>query len=176
MITLAKQTIDFFTTNLREPKLEELELKNQALVQERGCVFVTVYDKWEIRGSAGNIKEIENSLADETIKSTVEAISKDSRFKPLTKAEAESIRIRVDKIANRKVLEQWEFSKIDPVTHWVIVIKRDYSKLVTILPNISPAVLTSGDLQWYLEAKLWEKFDEKDYIVYQIKTEVSTNY
>ena len=176
MITLAQQTIDFFTTKLREPKLEELELKNQALVQERGCVFVTIYVKWEIRGSAGNIKEIEQSIAEETIKSTINAISKDSRFKPLTKSEAEWIRIRIDKIANRKVLEEWMLSKIDPVTHWVIVIKKDYSKLVTILPNISPAVLTSNDLVWYLEAKLWEKFVEKDCIVYQIETEISTNY
>lgn len=89
MITLAQQTIDFFTTNLREPKLEELKLENQALVQERGCVFVTIYKKGEIRGSAGNIKEIEASLAEETIKSTIAAISTDKRFKPLTKAEAE---------------------------------------------------------------------------------------
>ena len=176
MITLAKQTIDFFTTKMREPKLEELDLKNQALVQERGCVFVTVYDKWEIRGSAGNIKEIEQSLAEETIKSTIQAISADSRFKPLTKAEAEDIRIRVDKITNRKVLEPWSVALLDPVTHGIIVIKKDYSKLVTILPNISPAVLTSGDLVDYLEAKLWEKFIEKDCIVYQIETEVLTNY
>ena len=176
MITLAKQTIDFFTTKMREPKLEELDLKNQALVQERGCVFVTVYDKWEIRGSAGNIKEIEQSLAEETIKSTIQAISADSRFKPLTKAEAEDIRIRVDKITNRKVLEPWSVALLDPVTHGIIVIKKDYSKLVTILPNISPAVLTSGDLVDYLEAKLWEKFVEKDCIVYQIETEVLTNY
>ena len=176
MITLAQQTIDFFTTNLREPKLEELKLENQALVQERGCVFVTVYQKWEIRGSAGNIKEIEWSLAEETIKSTIAAISTDKRFKPLTKAEAEWIRIRIDKIKNRKVLEVWKVASIDPVTHGIIVIKRDYTKLVTILPNISPAVLSSTDLVDYLEAKLWEKFDEKEYIVYEIETEVSTNY
>ena len=176
MITLAQQTIDFFTTNLREPKLEELKLENQALVQERGCVFVTIYKKGEIRGSAGNIKEIEASLAEETIKSTIAAISTDKRFKPLTKAEAEWIRIRIDKIKDRKVLEAWKVANIDPVTHWIIVIKRDYSKLVTILPNISPAVLSSTDLVDYLEAKLWEKFIEKEYIVYEIETEVSTNY
>lgn len=176
MITLAQQTIEFFTTKMREPKLEELELKNQALVQERWCVFVTIYSKWEIRGSAGNIKEIENSLAEEVIKSTMQAISQDSRFKPLTKDEAEAVRIRVDKIANRKVLEEGWIWKIDPVTHGVIVIKKDYSKLVVILPNISPAVLTSSDLVGYLEAKLWEKFIEKDCIIYQIETEVSTNY
>jgi len=176
MITLAQQTIDFFTTNLREPKLEELKLENQALVQERGCVFVTIYKKGEIRGSAGNIKEIEASLAEETIKSTIAAISTDKRFKPLTKAEAEWIRIRIDKIKNRKVLDAWGVSSIDPVTHGIIVIKRDYSKLVTILPNISPAVLSSTDLVDYLEAKLWEKFIEKEYIVYEIETEVSTNY
>lgn len=176
MITLAEQTIDFFTTKMREPKLEELDLKNQALVQERGCVFVTIYSKWEIRGSAGNIKEIENSLAEETIKSTMQAISQDARFQPLTKPETEGIRIRVDKITNRKVLEEWAISKIDPVTHGIIVIKKDYSQLVTILPNISPAVLTSTDLVWYLEAKLGEKFVEKDCITYRIETQISTNY
>ena len=176
MITLAQQTIDFFTTKLREPKLEELHLNNQALVQERWCVFVTIYLNWEIRGSAGNIKEIEASLAEETIKSTIEAISKDTRFQPLTKSEAETVKIRIDKIQKRKILDEWAISKLDPVTHWIIVIKKDYSKLVTILPNISPAVLTSGDLHEYLEAKLGEKFVEKDYIIYQIETEVSTNY
>ncbi len=176
MISLAQQTIDFFTTKMREPKLEELDLQNQALVQERGCVFVTIYVKWEIRWSAGNIKEIEQSLAEETIKSTIGAISWDTRFKPLAKTEAEWIRIRTDKITNRKVLEDGWILKLDPVTHGIIVIKKDYSKLAVVLPNISPAVLTATDLIWYLEAKLWEKFIEKDCIVYQIETEVSTNY
>jgi len=176
MINLAQQTIEFFTTKMREPKLEELTLTDQSLVQERGCVFVTVYEKWEVRGSAGNIKEIENSLAEEILKSTIDAISKDNRFKPLTKTEAEWIHIRVDKITNRKVLNAWEIQSIDPVTHGIIVIKKDYTKLTTLLPNISPAVLTSSDLMDYLGAKLWEEFEEKEYIVYQIETKVSTNY
>ena len=132
MISLAQQTIEFFTTKMREPKLEELDLKNQALVQERGCVFVTVYVKWEIRGSAGNIKEIENSLAEETIQSTIQAISKDSRFKPLTKAEAEWIRIRLDKITNRKVLEEGWILKIIQSRFYLFVI-RDLHFEVTFL-------------------------------------------
>jgi len=42
-----------------------------------------------VRGSAGNIKEIRPTLAEEILANTIAAISKDTRFRPLTLEEKE---------------------------------------------------------------------------------------
>jgi hypothetical protein len=49
--------------------------------------------------------------------------------------------------------------------------------MATILPNINSILLTWEDLIPILEAKLnTKKFEEKDYILYEIKTEVTDNF
>ena len=177
MLSTAKQTIDFYTKYFKTPKLEELKIENPSILQVNWSVFVTIYLNWQIRWGSWNIKEIKPTLAEEIIENTIWAISKDSRFKPLKLDEAKNIKIRIDKIINRRVLQDSEIFQIDPTKSGVLAIKKDYSTMALILPNINPILLTGEDLIPVLESKLnTKKFDENDYILYEIKTEVTDNF
>ncbi|MFK7779602.1 MAG: AMMECR1 domain-containing protein, partial [Candidatus Gracilibacteria bacterium] len=146
MISTAKQTIDFYLKHFKTPKIEELEIKDNSLLENKGSVFITIYKKGEIRGSSGNIKEIKNTLAEEIIENTIGAISTDSRFKPIKLNEAKELKIRIDIIVNRKILGDKELLQIDPTKFGVLAIKKDYNSMAVILPNINPLLLTGEDL------------------------------
>ncbi len=176
MVELVKQIIDYFLKNKQEPLLSSLIIKDRAITENRGCCFVTVYKNGEIRGSAWNIKEIEENLAKEIIKNTIEAISKDTRFKPVGEDEWKLLKIRVDVISDRKILKEWMIKKLDPVKVWVMAIKKDWEKLAVVLPNISPKLITGEDFIPVLKSKLWWKFEEKDYQLQEIFTEVHRSF
>ncbi len=177
MKELIAQILDIYFKKLREPKVEELQDIQDALITEKWCCFVTLYLNGEVHGSAGNIKEISDSLAHELIANTMHALTSDKRFDPLTLEQSEKLQFRADHITDRKMINLQEMKKLDPLKTWVIVIKRDYEKLATVLPNMSPKVMTWEDFIGVLLKKLWErKFDEKDYIIYSISTKVETNY
>ena len=177
MLNIAKQTIDFYMKNLKTPTQNDLKIENTNLLSEKSSVFVTIYYKWNIRGSSWNIKEIKENSISEIIENTIHAISKDSRFKTLTLNESKDIKIRIDKISSRNILKDKSIKQIDPTINWVIVIKKDYSKLACILPNINPLLLTWEDFIPVLIEKLKEKdFSENDYIIYEITTLLETDY
>ncbi len=176
MIDIVKQIIAFYLKNNREPQIEDIEIKDTHLLNEAWAVFVTIYSKWEIRWAAWNVKEIDASIFHELVKNTIFAISKDERFEPLTLKESLSIVVRVDLIKDRKVLQEWELKKVDPIKYWIIVIKKDYWKLAVILPNINPLIMNGSDYPKFLSFKLWEDFKEKEYIVYRIETEIEKDY
>lgn len=176
MLELVKQTVDFYFKHLKAPVIADMQPIDPKVFEEKGSCFVTIYKNGEIRGSAGNVKEIEPSIWEEVIKNTIEAISKDSRFAPLTLAEVKDIRVRLDVIEDRHILDEGKLFSIDPMKYGAIAIKKNYSKLAVVLPNISPKLLTWADLLAALEAKLWEKLMEADYILYQIQTKTDRNY
>lgn len=176
MIKIVEQTINFYTKYLKTPNINDIEIEDKSLLERQWCVFVTIYKNWEVRWSAWNIKELKTSLVLELIENTIEAITKDSRFEAVKLDEVEKLKIRIDLIKNRKILQESEIKKLDPVKDWILAIKKDYSKMACILPNISPKLLTWNDFIPALKAKLNEnKFDEKDYIIYTIDTEIFRN-
>jgi len=176
MKDLVSQILTSYFKKMREPNLSELELSSELLEKKWSC-FITLYSSWEVRWSAGNIKEIEKNLASELLKNTIAALTGDKRFAPLTLEEAEKLQFRIDYISERKIISEAELKKLDPVKDWVIAIKRDYEKLACILPNMSAKLMTWSDFIPVLLEKLEEKkFSEKNYILYAISTEVETNY
>lgn len=142
MIDLVKQTLDFYLKYQKEPQLTEIKVTNPELLTTRGSCFVTLYKNGEIRGSGGNVKEVEASLAQEIIKNSIAAATQDSRFDKLKLDDLETTKIRVDIISERRVLAEGKLLEIDPVKAGVIAIKKEYDKLAVILPNISPKLLT----------------------------------
>lgn len=172
MLTIAKETIKFYTKYFKTPTITDIKFEDEGLLDRQWSVFVTIYKNWEVRWSAWNIKEIKWSIAWEIIENTISAISKDDRFSKLKLDEVKDLKIRIDEITNRKVLQEKEILKIDPVKNWVLVLKKDYDSIAMILPNIDPKLLTWEDFIPILEAKLWVKdFNENDYIMYSIETE-----
>ena len=177
MIHIIKQTIEFYTKNKKTPSISDIQIDDPSLLQEKASLFVTLYKKWEMRWSGWNIREITNSTAEELIENTIHAISKDTRFPELKIDEVKDLKIRLDVITNRRVIQDDELIKIDPVKNWVLAIKKDYSQLAVILPNIHPTLLTGEDFIPVLKEKLWEKkFQANEYIIYEIETEVSRDF
>lgn len=185
MINIVKQTIDFYLQKMREPKADELNIEKTELLNSRWSCFVTIFLNWEVRWASGNIKEIKNSIAEEIIANTIEAMTADKRFSKLSIWDSKNIKLRVDLITNRKVLARTDdeakswvetLSKIDPIKNWIIVIKKDYSNTATILPNIDPKIITWTDYRWILSAKLNEGFEENKYIIYEVETKVESDY
>jgi AMMECR1 domain-containing protein len=177
MKELVAQILEFYFTKMREPKLTELKLESTGVTQEKGCCFVSFYINGEVHGSAWNVKEIHSTLTEELISNTIQALTGDKRFPPLTLEQTEKIQYRIDRISERKIVSQKDLSSLDPVKSGIIAIKRDYDKLGVILPNMSAKLLTGDDFTPVMLAKLDEKkLDDKNYILYEIKTEVETNY
>ena len=175
MIDIVKQTLEFYFENSRAPEVEEIEISDSSLLERTWSTFVTLYISWIIKWSSGNIKEIEDNLVWEIISNTISALD-DSRFTNLTIIDKGNIKIRVDEITNRwKPLNDWEIENIDPTKFWVLVIKTDYEKSATILPNISGSLMTWKDFAPVLSKKLDEDFEDKNYLVYKIETNISTN-
>ena len=106
MLDIAKQTIDFYMKNLQTPKIYDLKVENNPLINQKISVFITLYYKWEIRGSAWNIKEIKDNWVSEIIENTIHALSKDDRFQPVSLNEAPDLKIRIDKISSREILKE----------------------------------------------------------------------
>lgn len=176
MLDIVKQIIDFYLTHSKEPSLADLKVEDQSLLWRQTSLFVTLFYKWNVRGSAWNIKELEPNVIWELIKASVSALN-DSRFKtPLTLSEKDDIKIRIDEIKDRTILEDKAMLKLDPIKNWLIVIKKDYTKLAVILPNISPLLLEWKDFSPVLTKKLWEKYLEENFINYAIETDILTNY
>lgn len=177
MKEIVSGVLDIYFKKMREPKLEELNITDASLLEEKWCCFVTFYLNGEVRGSAGNIKEIHDSLAKELIANTMQALTGDKRFTPLTLDEAEKIQFRIDKIASREMLSLEKIGTLDPVKDGIIVISRDYTQLATVLPNMSPKLLTGEDMIPVVENKLKvKKIDDKNHIIYKINTTVESNY
>lgn len=177
MISTVKQTIDFYLKNFKTPNTQELNIEDKSLLENNWSVFVTIYKNWEIRWAAWNIKEIKENLAQEIIENTIIAISKDTRFKPLKLDEVKNIKIRVDKIESRKILQDNETLKIDPVKNWILALKKDFSSMAAILPSINPILLSWEDFIPVLKQKFKVKdFIEKDYILYEIQTIKEDNF
>jgi AMMECR1 domain-containing protein len=72
----------------------------------------------------------------------MQALTGDKRFTPLTLNEAEKIQFRIDKISDRQMINFSDIKNIDPVKNGIIAINRNYKKLASILPNMSPKILT----------------------------------
>ena len=176
MLDIVQQTIQYYTKYKKVPGVGDIEVKDPSMLEKTMQVFVTIYHKWEIRGSSGNIKELESSTVAELIENTIAAISKDSRFKPIAIWDVKDIKIRIDEITSRDMINDIKaLASIDPVKHGVIAIKQDYSKACVILPNISPLLLIGSDIAGAISQKLWEEFNEKELIIYKITTKTIDN-
>lgn len=175
MLDLIKKIIDFYFENNKAPNLEDLDIKDNNLLMKTWSIFVTIYLDWIIKWSSGNIQKIEDNLVLELIKNTIWALN-DSRFDKIEEKDKDKIKIRVDEIVSRwKPLNDWEILNIDPSKYWVLVIKTDYEKASIILPNISWKLITWSDFIPILSKKLWEDFDDKNYLVYKIETAFNSN-
>lgn len=175
MLELAKQIIKFYLEMWQKPAKTDLVINDESLLSKRWNIFVTMYKNWDIIWSSWNVLEIEADLVNELIESCVSSIN-DSRFPNITIMDFENVKFRVDLITTRNMLTTKKISEINPITSWVLVIKKDYSKLWVILPNISANIITWEDFWLVLNKKLNETFSESNYLIYEIETQKLTDF
>ncbi|NDK08671.1 AMMECR1 domain-containing protein [Candidatus Gracilibacteria bacterium] len=176
LVDISLKVVEYYIKNKKEPNESEIDIKDKSLLKQKGCVFVTFYKNGEVRGSAGNVKEIEGNIVLETIKSVISAISQDNRFPAFGESDLKDLRIRVDYIKSRDILSEGKINLLDPFKSGVLVMSKDYISLGIILPNISSKLLSGEDFIPILEAKMGKPFSDKDSYIYEIKTDVYTNY
>lgn len=168
MIELVQQTLNFYIQNKKVPSNTDIKISDSSLFSRKWTIFVTIYRSGEIVWSSGNIKPLESSVALELIANTIAALN-DEKARSLTPNDIPNIKVRIDEIASRKVLSK-QITDLDPSKLWVLTIKKDYSKLVVVLPNISADIKTWLDLYEATKSKLWDDFKEEDYITYELET------
>lgn len=176
LLEISVKAVEFFIKNKKEPQEVDLQIKDKSLLTKKWCIFVTFYKNWEIRWAAWNVKEIEANIVVETVKSSISAANNDTRFSPFTEEDLKDLRIRIDYIKNRELLQEGKFYSLDPVKSGILAMSKDYSSIWIILPNISSKLLSWEDFIPILEAKMNKPFIEKDCYLYEIKTDVFTNY
>lgn len=140
MINIVKQTLQYFLSNGKIPTKNELIITDTSLLQKKATVFVTLYKNGNIVGSSGNVVELENDIVNELIQNSIYSLQ-DPRFERLSIADLEKVKIRIDIITSRNILDK-PFSELNPARSGILVIKKDYSKLSIILPNISPTLVS----------------------------------
>ncbi len=170
MLDIVKQTLEYIIQNQTPPLKNNLIIQNEKLLETKWSVFVTFYKNGNIIASAGNIMEIASDLVNETIASTTEALKQITNI-----SDANTYQIRVDTLSARSVLTDKKISDLNPMTTGAFAIKKDYSKLAVILPNISANITSGNDLQKALELKIWENINE-DFIVYEFTTQTFTSF
>ena len=176
MKEIVQKILEIYFSKMREPSLEELDISAHPLLEETGCVFVTLYSKWEIIGSWWNVKEIETNIVWELIKSTISAIE-DNRFPKIDYENSKTLQFRIDKISERNMISLWDIESIDPTNSGLVAIQRDYRNLGVILPNMSAKIMTGSDMIPVMQNKLSsKKIDDKNCIFYNIQTKSETNF
>ena len=108
------------------------------LASPAGC-FVSLYEAGGLRGCIGTIEPDRSSLAEEVIKNTVSASSRDPRFSAITPGELGDVVVTVD------VLQppvRADFEDLDPVSFGVVVSKG--SRRGVLLPGVA-GVNTAGE-------------------------------
>ena len=80
-------------------------------------------------------------------------------------------------IKSRTILKDKEILSIDHIKNGVLAIKNDYNTMGIVLPNITPLLLTWEDFIPVLKEKMKIKdFQEKDFILYSIETDMINNF
>lgn len=97
MLNVIEQIIKYYLQYKKAPSVNDLQLEDTSLMEEKKSIFITLYKKWEVRGSSGCINGNKRPLISELIDNTVQALWDDSRFDPIELKEIEDIKVRLDR-------------------------------------------------------------------------------
>ncbi len=117
---------------VREKKqLEPPEDLPPEMLEKRKGVFVSLKKKGELRGCMGTFEPTQDNIAEEIIKNTISASSRDPRFPPVSEDELDDIKISVDILSSPRPCSR---DQLDTSKYGVIVKKGSRKGL--LLPDL----------------------------------------
>ena len=132
-VALARLNIEHFVRYAKPLPEIPVELR-QALAGVRAAVFVSLHTRdQELRGCIGTILPCEENVADEIMRNSISACSRDSRFPPLGPEELAGLDIRVDVLSEPETVK--DRSELDAKRYGVIVSTSD-GRRGLLLPDL----------------------------------------
>lgn len=116
LVQLAKITVETYVT---EGRLPAPPSPLAAEMQERAGVFVCLKKEGQLRGCIGTFSPTTPNVAEEVIRNSASAATRDPRFKPVAVDELADIEYSVDILTTPRPVE--DIAMLDPEKYGVIV-------------------------------------------------------
>jgi len=132
LLGLARQTLE---TYLQSNSFPQVSLQNYNItpkLMEKAGVFVSIYKDGELRGCIGYIKGLV-PLYQGVVENTINAATRDPRFKPMTQKEAKEVQLEISVMTPLRKIQTNE--EIQVGTHGLYLVKGDHSGL--LLPQVA---------------------------------------
>ncbi len=136
-IQLAREAVENYIKFNKIIGIEEIRLPFEILNQKAG-IFVSIYkkDKKDIlvlRGCIGTFLPTQQNVAQEIIKNSIAAATKDDRFAPINKKELKDLSYSVDLLSSPEPVKQIE--QLD-VKKYGIIVKSEDGRTGLLLPDL----------------------------------------
>lgn len=169
MINTVREIVNFYVRTREMPIASEIDVQSNYF-EEAKPQFISIIKEGKVLASSGSIKTTEKSAWEELSKN-ISALFLDKRLKDFKEEDLEKVKLRFDEIVERKAMNDKEdISLINPKNSGTLIIKNDYSKIACVLPDISDKIKNEKTLKKVLEDKIGEKYQRKNFVVYEIIT------
>jgi len=128
---LVKKAIEIY---ILDGKTLDVPQKLSAEFKKKAGVFVTIYNRKELRGCIGTYQPTKQNLAKEIIDNAVSAVTNDWRFSPITKEELAELSYEVSVLEKPEQIE--DIRELDPKKFGIIVQGINGRKSALLLPNL----------------------------------------
>lgn len=129
-VKLAQQAIEeYFVTGKKIKPPVDL---SDELLNQKGGVFVTIYNGKELRGCIGTFLPTKKNLAEEIISNAIVAATQDDRFSPIIERELPELKYEISVLSEPEPVD--DLKGLDPKKYGVIV-KSGY-KTGLLLPDL----------------------------------------
>lgn len=135
-IRLARLTVENYIKLDKITSTQEVKLPAELLTQRAG-IFVSIYKKDKknitLRGCIGTFLPTQQNIAQEVIKNSITAATKDDRFKQINKKELGDLSYSVDLLSPPEPVKQIE--QLD-VKKYGIIVKSEDGRTGLLLPDL----------------------------------------
>lgn len=162
-VSLARKSLEYYIKNKKEMKIPDNIGKE--LISEKAGVFVSIKKDGKLRGCIGTIEAVHSSIAEEIIKNTISAGTRDPRFPMVSKNELGSLVYSVDVLKEAEKIDS--IDELD-VERYGIIVSKGFKKGL-LLPNLEGINTPKEQIQIALEkANIRE---DEDYIIERFEVE-----
>ena len=170
LLRLTRQTLETYLQSQNFPQVSLNEYNITPKLMERTGIFVSIYKNGELRGCIGYIKGMV-PLYQGVMENTVNAATRDPRFKPMTHEEAKDVRLEISVMTPLRKVQTIE--EIQVGTHGLYLVKGNQSGV--LLPQVATrfgwdrlTFLKQVSLKAGLPEDAWEQGSE----IYVFKAQV----